>query len=34
MWTIKLKLADTENSVVVTMGKQVQVVKGKRGPIM
>ena len=34
MWDIKLKLIDTDKSIVVTRGKGlVRVVKGKRGQI-
>ena len=33
MWDLKLKLIDTDNSVVVTRGKGVGKVKGKGGQI-
>ena len=33
MWDTKLKLTDTDNSVVVTGGKGVGLVEGKRGQI-
>ena len=33
MWDTKLKLTDTDNSMVVAIGKGVGVVKGKGGQI-
>ena len=33
MWDIKLELVHTDSKVVVTRGKGVGVVKGKRGQI-
>ena len=29
MWDMKLKLIDTDNSILVTRGKRVEVLKGK-----